>query len=390
MSRPIRAADPVVTCLLATMLLLSIAACGVARGESGTTDQSQAWLLESLSPPQQSVWRDDNTWVLTPVRTYGTMEGPLSFAYIVALAVSDRGVLAVADQQACTITLIQRPQGRYLRRFGSCGEGPGEFRQIRALQFSGYSLVVYDQARQQMLLLNADGIERARIHLALPGVDAVRSFARLDDSTVLVATERVVAYRDVSGSTRRLPLVGLLAWPSGQLRSWVASDPPIATVGPQRTLRRMESCLTRIGNQPVAVIKNDWVLEGAGLGVRSGAEVFHFLSTIRGLEPEHRSDGSWAPSTMVTDAVWCGASGAIFKITEPQAPHIGVPPRPKRTFLEFRGYDGSILMRRTVRDSSSMLHTAFGTMRADTLLVASNLAGPWPMVGEFVLRRSGH
>lgn len=54
--------------------------------------------------------------------------------------------------------------------------------------------------------------------------------------------------------------------------------------------------------------------------------------------------------------------------------------------LEARAYDGTLLMRRTVEDKTSLLRGTLGAFRGDTIFLLTRSVRAYPEVGEFVLR----
>ncbi len=75
---------------------------------------------------------------LLPVREVlriGAVEGDTTeeFAYISSIAIDRHGALYVGQWQGGSILAFDGNTGRYLRRFGRKGSGPGEFTAIRDL-----------------------------------------------------------------------------------------------------------------------------------------------------------------------------------------------------------------------------------------------------------------
>lgn len=343
-------------------------------------------LLPGFSSPSVESWSRGlhSAWEFVPVRTYGAMEGPLAFGLVIAVAAGEDGVLAVADMMSCSITLVERPEGRFIRSIGRCGEGPAEFRQIRAMAFHGDSLLVYDQGRASIAILDSTGTEIGRTRAPGSGTSAIAAMDLLDDSTMLVSLERLNG--EQSAASDVLELVGLLDIPTGEIREWVAADAPLSTVGPQRTIRRMTACLHRDRSTPLVALANSWSFEGIGIALPGRTEVFHFLSEV-GMVPQQRDDGSWAPGNWWT-GVWCGESGALFRMTKLGASVPRQASHPEETFFEMRSYDGSLLFRTSVTDSTSPLHSLVGAMLGDTLFVARGAPEGYPIITEFLLTGS--
>ena len=98
------------------------------------------WLLPDQGEVSPEVALVDSTWIAVPIREYGTLSGELTFGLPYALAILPDGALVVADAGDCTLKVIDRPSGQLANQWGRCGDGPGEFRFVRALSVHGDSL----------------------------------------------------------------------------------------------------------------------------------------------------------------------------------------------------------------------------------------------------------
>ncbi len=99
-------------------------------------------------------------------RTVGTVEGPLSFGSIAGLGVSEDGRLAIADRYSCEVIVVSVEALEVIGRFGGCGDGPNEFRNISSLSFQGPLLWVYDAARLRLVALDRVGTLRHDVSVA--------------------------------------------------------------------------------------------------------------------------------------------------------------------------------------------------------------------------------
>lgn len=362
-------------CLLVRLLLAVSLASGCSEGPS------RDLLLPGLGPVSAEAPADDSTWVLRYVSEYGTGDGPVAFGFPIAATTLSDGSLTVADLFECSVSIIARPAGQLQGRIGGCGDGPGEFRQIRAITSVADSLVVYDQGTNSIVVLDLMGreVRRIRIHSLETSVTTISHLEILDDSTFIVATEEAFDAA-VLEMDRRTGEFGRRLWEAPT----IARRP-----GPSGFIRRLAACVEASGESPVVVGMNEWVLEGVGLDAASGEERFHFL-TWPLVPPRTNSNGTWVPGLTSAD-VRCGSSGALFRVTTP-----GPPPelvgnvtvwRAGEVILEARSYDGELLMRKTLRDSSSLARGSLGAFRGDTVFLLAQNIRPWPVVAEYVLKR---
>ena len=352
--------------------------CFVALGCADSPDDD--WLLPGLSRVRPEAMVVDSTWVAVPIREYGTLDGELEFGLPYAVATLPDGALVVADASDCTLTVIDRPSGRLRDRWGGCGDGPGEFRFVRALSAHGDSLFVYDQDRSAIVVLSSAGVEARRMLVRGIGAGPF-TLSHLDvvnDSTLLVSTE-------APGHSS----AALMDRQTGALRNTVVGPPPIATRS-DRWIRHMGgSCVQPEVTEPAIVVMSEWAMEGVGLDLDTGAERFHFLTDLN-LPPRRTSDGVWAPGPWSAN-LRCGKSLLVARITtlDPADRHADMADvRASSVLVEARGYDGSLLMRWRIDDKDSLLRGMPGAFRGDTLFVVSTRVRYYPIVGEIVFRRA--
>lgn len=349
---------------------------------SGCSDgPSRDLLLPGLGRVSAEAPVDDSTWVLRYVSEYGSGDGPIAFGLPIAATALSDGSLAVADLFECSVSIIARPAGELQSRIGGCGDGPGEFRQIRTITSVADSLVVYDQGTNAIVVLDLMGqeVRRIRSHPSETSVTAISHLEILDDSTFIVATEAVFDAA-VLEMDRRTGEFGRRLWEA----------PTIARrAGPSGFIRHLAACVGRTGESAMVVGMNEWALEGVGRDAASGEERFHFL-TWPLVPPRTNSNGTWVPGLTSAD-VRCGSSGALFRVTTPGPPAELVGNvtswRAGEVILEARDYDGELLMRRTLRDSSSLARASLGAFRGDTVFLLAQSIRPWPVVAEYVLKR---
>lgn len=341
------------------------------------------FLLPQLSTPVVSRWSEDSTWTILPLATHGAGSGPLGFSAIVGLAVRHDGALAVADHANCSVTIITRPEGRFADRFGTCGDGPAEFRQIGGIAFLGDSLLVYDRSSNAITVLGSSGQEVARVRLALPSGTWIGGMRVAGDSTLLLLLERL-----------RLPglpdsafhLVAVASLVSGKLTESMIGEPK-AGEDAQNYLRRKPACVRDDGTGPVVVAMNDWSFEGVGMSIPGREETFHFVTPHVRVVPGVMPGGERYAGNRAE--VGCGSSGAVFKLVRLARRAGGGMPAIDETLLEMRQYDGSLLLRKSLPGDTALLHGSLGAMHGDTLFVFSNHLRDFPVIGEYVVRPRG-
>jgi hypothetical protein len=131
---------------LAAALLLPLAACGGDAAAAGPTVRDSAGI--SIVQNEVPAWRKGHEWRVSaePVMDVGVADGDpdQQFSRVShALRLSD-GTLLVADGQANEIRAFDA-QGRFLRRMGRSGGGPGEFRGLETLHLlPGDTVAAYD------------------------------------------------------------------------------------------------------------------------------------------------------------------------------------------------------------------------------------------------------
>ncbi|HUG26734.1 MAG TPA: hypothetical protein VMK53_00440 [Gemmatimonadales bacterium] len=326
-----------------------------------------------------SPWRAVQEWEMIPLAVHGADAGPLGFEIITAVAINRDGTLAVADIRTCSITLIDRPSGRFKSQWGGCGGGPGEFEQLTVISFLGDTLLAYDRGRNIVIMLDGGGTEVSRIAPEFPPGTWIGAMHGLDSGLVLVALERV---RITPEDTADLSLAAILDLRSGKVTRWLAPEVGRARQGAQNVLRRKTVCVRPEAPSQIAIL-NDWAFEGIGVELGAQARMFHFL-TATPLLPSQAGAGQWSPGAIA--GVVCGENGIFFKHTRGGArPPDGSPPIGSQSFLEMRGYDGSLLMRTSVTSDTSLIHGRLGAARGDTVFAFSNLLRDYPVVGEFLL-----
>lgn len=363
-------------------LPIALSSLGLALLHGCSEHTPEPWHMPGLSHVAAEPATPDSTWVAVPIREYGSLDGELSFARPNAIATLPDGALVVSDVFTCTLSIIERPGGTLRERWGGCGDGPGEFRFVRAMAAEGDSIFVYDQMRSEIVVLSISGAENrrmaivpfdeARIPFTLSQIDV------MDDSTLVVATEA-----PGFGS------VALIDRGTGEFLRTLIGPPPMATWSDEWIRRVGGVCVQPKGGHrgSTVLVANSWALEGVSLDPYNGAEGFHFLTDL-GLPPRQRSDGVWVPGPWRV-SLHCGQSLILSRVaTLDPADREGNlnTVRAAVIILEARDYDGTLLMRQFVEDRNSLLRATPRAFRGDTLFVVSEQIRPYPIVGEIVLR----
>lgn len=350
-----------------------VAACG---GDGDLGDVG----LRGFSTVQAGPPIPESAWTLSPLREYGSLDGPVMFVIPWAVTVLADGSLVVADLADCQISVIERPSGRLRTRIGRCGDGPGEFRIVRTVASVGDTIFVYDQGRSAIVAMARDQegdrwVQARRITLdELGGPRALSHFDVIDDSTLVVVTE-------YPGHAA----VILVDRATGDFRRSLVEVPEIATRS-NRTIRHLAACVAppEAAPEPMVVAINEWAFEGVGVLAGTGAEQFHF-ATDYGVPPQQGRGGHWQSGWLRAE-VSCGASAALFQM------QADPPPGPVEIdgpimylaggdiVIEARGYDGRLLMRNTNEVGGALLGAV-----GDTIFVDGTGPGGYPVIREYVL-----
>jgi hypothetical protein len=159
---------------------------------------------------------------LSYIRSFGSSQGPGAILKPGRIAAINGDTLAVTDRADCSIVLFSIRTTKVLRRFGHCGDGPGEFRGITALSFAGSDLVAFNQARGSAAVLDTSGREKGIF--GITGREPVRMISSLTflDTSFLAKT---VVRSPSTDSTQFYILVGDRA--TGRVRSGFIPAPEI-------------------------------------------------------------------------------------------------------------------------------------------------------------------
>lgn len=157
-----------------------------------------------------------------------------TFSSIPSGAVLSDGTVALTDRYSREIRVFDTA-GRHLRSFGREGEGPGEFKYLRAIQaIPGDRLAAWDLEAKRLVSFRYDGthISTKPISMQDTGIlwaDLVGFFP--DGSAVLRHDPNVMALRNTPQGLRREPTSFVRYSPSGNLLDTIAMH-----LGPEKML----------------------------------------------------------------------------------------------------------------------------------------------------------
>jgi hypothetical protein len=114
------------------------------------------WSLADVPEPTDSAGNGYDL-ELTETARYGTLDGAGAMARVSTVAANDSFV-AVSAFRACEIVVFSRRDHRERFRFGQCGEGPGDFREVGAMAFHGDPLVVSERGPRVQYLTPAGSV----------------------------------------------------------------------------------------------------------------------------------------------------------------------------------------------------------------------------------------
>lgn len=156
------------------------------------------WNFADLPAPAEVEYSPSGTLSFGQPRRYGTADGLGYLGRIAGVAANSR-VVVVADAFSCNLVVFSRETQAPLHRFGRCGNGPGEFKDLSSLQLRGDSIVVSDLrgTRTRIVSLTGDELRRFELDtLAVPTGFGVRQTILVSDSLAVFNT--VVGRRDPS------------------------------------------------------------------------------------------------------------------------------------------------------------------------------------------------
>lgn len=135
-----------------------VAACGQASGTSEVVARDSAGVT-IIEHPAGAIAAAPAWSLGAPTITIGGGEGEdQAFSFIATARRLGDGRIVLADNEnEGTRFLVYGADGKFERRLGRPGDGPGEFRNARALGASGDTLVIYDFMSSRVTRMRADG-----------------------------------------------------------------------------------------------------------------------------------------------------------------------------------------------------------------------------------------
>ncbi len=313
-------------------------------------------------------------------RSLGTNTGPLSFTLIGDAAVSESGLLAVADLYLCQIVLLSAETGAFLRRFGRCGSGPGEFQDVGPLTFRGDHLAVYDYRSRSVVVVDLEGQEVSRTLVAGP---FVTHLSWVDDTTAVIATS--VLPRLWSPRVGQGVEPGQVAWldlRTGAVRHHSLSPPEIGLRNTGAYANRVGSCSRGQGEAFMLAVLNSWSFEAVVLAGPQLVPYSRFHTALDWIAPQEgrRSPTDRLPASASFAAV-CDEDMVLYW-------HLRALPtnriRGESGHLELRSYEGALLMEMDFDRTDTLFHERPVAAFRNKFFFRANHSGPYPQLREFI------
>lgn len=189
------------------LLLLLLLSGGCGDGETdapelvAVTDSAGITVVEVRGP----TWDEGGEWRVRPEPRLriGTLEGAPEeeLHHVADAAIADDGSVVIADGGSGEIRIFD-DSGDHVRSFGRAGDGPGEFRAVRALRLDGDTLLVYDARPGRITRFDLAGRPLGVTTLEVPeGRRPPSRVAWLPDGGVVGA----VAWAEPTGGSRTVP-----------------------------------------------------------------------------------------------------------------------------------------------------------------------------------------
>jgi len=319
-------------------------------------------------------------------RTIGTDVGPISFSQIGVAAASPSGLLAVVDNGACQIVLLNLKTGGFVRRIGRCGDGPGEFRRPGSIAFRGDSLLVYDVMRRDLVFIDDKGSEKRRWSVTrVPGTPGGATAVQFLEDTTLVIARYVFPQGqapDESAQTIRDLLVVVDARNGVSMRTLL----PVPTQGWRNEYRIMNhtAICSNSADGLHLVAMSMWEFGGAIFRGPSLQESIQFRTPLKWMEPV--STREVAPGVLpgaVAFNVVCSDDGVLLWAArrDLKVPgHVGTEGR-----MEFRSYEGRLVWTLDFGKADTLFHERPVAAYKDRIIFRANNSGAYPRLVEFLM-----
>ena len=316
------------------------------------------------------------------IKEYGDLEHGLVFGQIRALAVSSEGTLAVFDRDECRVWMIGTKTGEWVTR-GRCGDGPGEFRSVSAMTFSGDTLLLYDEERASIARLGPDGteIDRVTLPLAELGVTRVADLSVGESGSILAGLHLMP-----NGRTRQHHQIASFS-SSGDLVESGVSAPLIAQRTPRPIVRYGSMCVGSSGiHGDVVWVLNTWGPQALLVRRRGFSVVRSVMVPIdwaRATEHSTRA-GHWGPMWPLPEAA-CGDELALVGYRK-QRNTVENAWEVTSAFLLALDYEGhlvDVIGGDQAPDPGSVLFMTPGAALGDRFFFFSNSFLGYPVVREY-------
>jgi hypothetical protein len=131
------------------------------------------WFLGSLN--LAAAQTPQEKWALVEQLRIGSVDGPNALSAVSALSLSpDRRHIYVAQPRDYALLMFDASSGKYVRRIGQRGMGPGEFHAINWLSWRGDTLCIADKNQHRMAMFSAAGQHLRTERLESPPLPATR------------------------------------------------------------------------------------------------------------------------------------------------------------------------------------------------------------------------
>ena len=322
--------------LVAAIVSATAAACAASPDASHDLELTTV-ALEA----ERSAWVTDTTQVRFEVtERFGSDSAGDVFGRITAVAADSVGRLAIFDASDCSVTLLSADRTSR-RRFGTCGDGPGELRIVGSMALRQDELVI----RGAGLLQRFDtlGTEIARVSLSDLDPGGSGGMVAIDDSTLALA---ITIDGNEPDSLRSLMLVSLRDR-SGTILRRAVRPPPISARNPEAVGDFLEICGGRRNGEPIVAVAQAWALQTVVLTSASFAPVSNDVTHSEwtgGVYPQvpGRAQPSLRPR-LRAHAVQCLDFGTAR--WGRKTDWTKVPPEVPGSLLEVRDWDGRVLYR---------------------------------------------
>jgi hypothetical protein len=235
--------------------------------------------------PTVSPWENsDGDSRFEVVERIGSGRKDLVFGRIGAVAAAEDGRLAIFDVSECRVHVVGVDRSSVVS-FGSCGDGPGELRDVIDVEFVGDTVITLSAASATLQFFGMSGIEGRRMSLADNGITGASSFAAIDDSTLAVARTVRSSERD----STRSGLIVLVDHRTRRVRRDLLRIPDASASNPNVRGEFIAVCSGKFGRRRVLVAGQMWALQTVVLDASTLFPLGNYLSTsdwTGGVEPD--------------------------------------------------------------------------------------------------------